>query len=117
MPLVQVMTSREISGSEISDLVEAIPHVVARNLNVPGVDGGQLSTKEIDVVIRNNGMFDMVSAECAVVIWANEFPERKANLEERTKNIVRELKGQLQPGILFYVWIMLAPAAFWMEKT
>jgi len=78
-------------------------------------EGGKLSGADIEVEIRDHQGWRHVGGahyDIQIVVLANEFPARKANLGERTLALRKMIQLLLPLNITGFVWVRLAPAAF-----
>ncbi len=97
-------------------IAKVLPSIIAQTLSIP--DHPHASLSEVDTEVRfvaSSGL-DMNAPEIAIRIFANDYEERKANLDERTAEIcklLRESKAwwpSLDGNV--YVWVMLCPGSF-----
>lgn len=99
------------------DLADKLPEIVALALTIPDRkrDEGQVTPEDIIVSCEEGGPADVNSQHFVIFIFAHEFPERKANLEERKDAITKDVRRFLNdpnhhlPG---FVWVFLGPTAF-----
>lgn len=124
MPLVIVNRDATlVSDSVINDVAEMIRYTVASHLNVFERHEAHLSTDDIQLIVRDvrKGL-DVGCVPFSVTVFANDYPERRANLEERSKKIAEQISRTLKhasgDNILYasqqrcFVWILLTPAGF-----
>lgn len=113
MPLVVV---HDNSSSEvILDIARALPDLVAQALHVEENPAAHLTADEVGVWVREHHPHDRSTQGLEIVVWANLFPERNANLEERTEMIakgVRAILTSVDPSVKGFVWVLLQPGAF-----
>ncbi len=113
MPLVMV---HDASNSEVLlDVTRALPALVAQALHVEEDPAAHLTANDVEVWVRGHHPHDKCTQGIEIVVWANLFPERNANLEERTEMIakgVRAILAQVSPGVKGFVWVLLQPGAF-----
>lgn len=114
MPLVLIQHKNGRGLTEIAEkLAKELPVFVAPTLSVPG--DGQLSLDDIEVWVTEGSPADVNTKDLEIIIWAHEYPERKANLEERKDVIVkcvRTFLADYDRNISGFVWILLQPTAF-----
>ena len=122
MPLVQVRFGPRMDA-QITGVARSLPAVIAKHLDVPGTSGA-LEAEDIEVWVQAHGPYDQPrisedhSSDLQIVVSANEYPNRAANLEERNQQIGEEIKALLPPAlqdIRMFVWINLIPTASFME--
>jgi len=115
MPFVWVRTNPyKIGKTQFRQLVENLPTIVAEALSVPGTDG-ELTPEEIEVKVETFGLFDIHTKDLEIIILAQDFPERKKNLDERQRLITGKVRRLLSPsvtGITGFVWVLLQPGSF-----
>jgi hypothetical protein len=117
MPLVIVTRGSDITDEMIKPLLDQLRQIVAEELTVPGTDG-ELNANEIEVRVQETGSLDQNVPHVATTIWANEYPKRLANLDERRRRIAERIRD-LIPDIDGNLWILLQPGSFeeWKAKT
>lgn len=121
-----------ISNRALVSLGDSLPSIVAEALNVPERPEGLLAEKDIEIEFKDitdnpKHHLNRHSLALQITILANDYPERKANLEERKDEIISEIKkkeilheenslGGPENGMDLYgrcfVWVLLAPGAF-----
>lgn len=116
MPLVVVNYQKnEIDPVIVRNVANGLPKIVARALDVVGNEQARLSAGDIEVWVQEAGSQDVNGKGLEIVIWANEYPERLANLNDRKEEILRGVRDLLPhyPGNLTgFVWVLLQPGAF-----
>lgn len=119
MPLVTISRNKaKISDRLISDLIKDLPFIIARALNIDDNDAGKLNEKDIKIKVEDQGRYDINSLDFEVTIFANDYPERRTNLELRTQHIVagienwRKKSGYHVSKEESYVWVILGVGAF-----
>lgn len=109
MPLVFVKRNREKLPNEfLRPLMVAMPCIIAEALSTSS-DEGRLTEEDIEVWtwdVRADDL-DIGSYDIQVVIFANNYPERKARLEVSRKQIERWLQGNCPKGTCGLVWVVL----------
>lgn len=123
MPLVLLTWDKtKLSGNRVLDLARALPAVVAGALTIEPPELGQLRAEEIEVRLRMVDIYDINASPLSIEIFANAYPARQANIQERTNLIasavnrfidehhpnMRDRLGKKQS----FVWVLLAPAGF-----
>jgi hypothetical protein len=103
----------------IEKLVEAMPAIVANALNVPERVEGRLTPEEIEITVVDHGKFDTHTLDLEITIFANDYPERRENLESRNLMIINDLKSAqvvkdyyLALDKQAFVWVLLMPGSF-----
>lgn len=118
MPLVIVKHTYVIHGGFINKLAKALPEIVALALSVENNPEAHLSPADIEVWVHRANELDVNAKNLEIVIWANLYPERLANLnerEERIRNFVKKFLADVIPGGVSasgFVWVLLANGAF-----
>lgn len=103
---------RKLGGAELVKLVEKLPTIVSEALSVPGT-AGKLTSDEIEVKVEHFGPLDIHSKDVQIIIWANDYPERKKNLDERREAITeRIIEEFLYPETTCSVWVLLALGSY-----
>ena len=94
-------------------LVSALPKIVADALSCEDPDGG-LTPQDIEVSVEEYGPMDISGDyNLEVIVDANEYPSRLADLKQRTQQIADQVGAILiGPPTKYYVWVRLSPAAF-----
>lgn len=116
MPLVQLSYKgdREL-GPIAKQLAGELPELVARTLSVPDNEKARLEADDIEVHVRQTTSFDVNTKDLEIIIWANEYPERLANLDFRKEVIlhgVREFLRDYDRNLTGFVWVLLQPGSF-----
>ncbi len=90
----------------------SLREIIAEALTCDNPDGA-LTENDIKVnFVEQNPVFDITGYDISIVIWANEYPERKENLDERTREIAADLKEILPLNLKCFVWVLPAPGNF-----
>jgi len=116
LALLQYKTDRSLK--EIAEnLAKELPAIIAPNLTVSNRErhNGQVTTDDIIVWVVEGGKADVNSKDLEIIIWAHDFPERSANLEERKDTIIKgilEFLRDYDRNVSGYVWVLLQPTAF-----
>lgn len=112
MPLVVVNLGKlPKDGNSISDLLSHLPWIVAEELSCdpPGV----LRPCEVGVVTRHHDLLDVNEDHLGIIVIANDYPSRRANLDERRSKIVARVVACLSgTGIPGSVWVILVPGSY-----
>ena len=143
MPLVELHYKANRGLMDLAnELAENLPGIVAPNLIVPERPrhDGEVLPEDIIVKIIQGGTHDVNCKDIEIVIFAHDFPERKANLEERKEEIlkgvrafiesyeakrrkivesgprrlhaIRKHSGSYEGQVSGFVWVLLVPTAF-----
>ena len=113
MPLVLMNRKENLVNDHLAKhLAEELTHIVSMVLNTPEEEGGELVPDDIEVRVRNSSDLDVNAKPLEIIIWANDFPKRRANLGFRQKAIVEAVKGLIPSTVTGFVWILLLPASF-----
>ena len=118
MPLAVIThdPNKEGVGKIATSIADILPGIVAKTLSIPGHPHADLGDTDTEIRVQTYGPFDKNIPSIGIQIFANDYPERNKNLEERNKEIAtlinesglipEEYKGKI------YVWTMLFPAAY-----
>lgn len=106
-----------VADTFISQLVSALPEVVADSLTVPGTDC-EVMGSDVGIEVRDHGPLDKPTHDLEVTIWAGRHEQRSRNLEQRRlviQGAVQTLLGawsyeRYTPS--GFVWILLVEDAF-----
>ncbi|MBI2984730.1 MAG: hypothetical protein HYY50_03850 [Candidatus Kerfeldbacteria bacterium] len=110
MPLVVVNRNPErVSDENIRNLVLALTAVAAEQLSS---DEMALGPGDIEIWVQDFGPLDVHTKDLEIIIWAHDFPSRRANLDERTARIAARVKELAGADISGFVWILLQPTGF-----
>ena len=104
-------------GELAAKLAETLPDIIAPALNVEGreLHDGKVTADEIDVRCEEGQAADVNAKDLEIMIFAHDFPERSANLEDRKKLILEGVLAFLADwdrNVTGFVWVILAPTAF-----
>jgi hypothetical protein len=96
---------------------EILPAIVAANLTLSDHErhDGQVAPEDIMIWCREAKRIDANGKDFEIVIFAHEYVERKANLEERKDAIIHSVREYLLDnnwGVKGSVWVLLAPTAY-----
>ena len=100
-------------------LVDDLPVTVADYLSCDD-PGGKLTPQDIEVWVQDFGPFDVNTKDVEIIIWANLYPGREANLDDRRQCIIEDVVRALNAGRRIptrsspsgFVWILLQPSSF-----
>ena len=118
MPLVVLQYKTDRGLRELAEkLAQELPSIVASNLTLSKHErhDGQVASDDIMVWCRESSKADQNGKDLEIIVWAHDFPERKANLEERKDAIIKGVHGFLADydrNVSGAVWVLLAPTAF-----
>jgi hypothetical protein len=118
MALVIINRDRAIVSDEImGQLTQALPGIVSLALDVPSNPEARLAYQDIEVRIHESHPMDANTLPLGIMIIANDYPERKENLNRRRYFIANEVRRLLLPSCLvgknqIFVWVLLVPASF-----
>lgn len=114
MPLIQICRDpRLISDQEIKRITAGLAEIVAKALDVPELPEGRLSAKDIEILVRDQHYLNVSSTPLCIIIHANDYPERRANLDERREKIIEGIKSLRKiPSTHGFVWLQLLPGSF-----
>ena len=118
MPLIEIYRKhdrKDIPDANLILLGKTARVLVARELDTPEEPDGRLTTEDIEVQIKEGHYLDLDTLPLQIIVFANDFPARRANLHERRKRIASELRGII-PNLKgnCFIWILLCPASFAM---
>ena len=115
MPTLLVFRDpKKIPGATIKPIVAQIPSIVARNLSCDHPDG-HLEPEDVSVRVFDNGEYDLNVPDLGLVLFANEYPERLIDFEERKERIREALViavADHPTKIECSVWSLLAQGAY-----
>jgi hypothetical protein len=116
VPLAVITYTPDLGRIDMAHrLADVIPQFVAEVLTVEENSAAQITVNEVEVWVRESGINDINSPGLGIIVWANYFPERAANLEQRKYELLAKIRTFLSSHeyrVQGYVWIMLSPAAF-----
>lgn len=118
MPLVLLQYKSDRGLNQLVEkLAQKLPSIVAPNLTLPEHErlDGQVLPDDIIVRCVGGNKADVNTKDIEIIIWAHDFPERKANLECRKDAIVLGVQRFLSDydrNVSGFVWILLQPTAF-----
>lgn len=85
------------SGNEVFSLLQtSLAGIIAEGLDVPGNNDARLTANDIEVGFRFAGEFDTGSKNLEIVVLANDYHERAANLQsERVPKMRQAIRALL----------------------
>lgn len=125
MPLALLVYDPErITSGVAGEIAFILPQFVAAELTVEEEDG-QLSPSDIEVRVLPKSPEDIDHYDLSIVIFAQDYPSRRAKLDEARAAIISELEDALPlicdesdcftwypPRIKGFVWVLLCPGSF-----
>lgn len=113
MPLTLVYCKDPRNTSQIVELVKALPGMVAKHLTCEPGTPGHLLPEEVDVRVQVGHPLDVNTKDLAVIVWANLYPEREQNLDERRYKLALDIK-LFDPRLAVNgsVWVLLQPGSY-----
>ncbi len=114
MPIVLIQYKNGRGLNKIAEkLAKELPALIAPRLSVP--PDGLLTSDDIEVWCTEGSPADVNTKDLEIIVWAHDYPERKANLEESKDVIVNGVRAFLADydrNVTGFVWILLQPTAF-----
>lgn len=114
MPLALIQHKNGRGLTEIAEkLAQELPTSVAWALSTSG--DGKLNPDDIEVWVTEGSPADVNTKDLEIIIWAHDYPERKADLENRKDSIltdVRKFLADYDRNVTGFVWVLLQPTAF-----
>ena len=117
MPEVFITANRarsELTDEFLVGFAEQLRAFTAQALSCDDV-GGRLNSTDVEVEIKDRDPKRNIGGakyDLKILILANDFPSRKANLEQRGSQLKEKVAAVLAPNIHGSIWIRLAPAAY-----
>lgn len=112
MPFALVFHHAHVSVKELDRLRQCLPYAIARALSVPGTEAA-LEPTEIEVKMFPFGSFDAAQGyEVAILIFANDYPERRLKLDESKHQLMRDVEGCFEPGTPICIFPFLGQGFF-----
>lgn len=108
------------SGRGLEDLAKALstalPSIVAPALDVKENKRARVQPEHVEVWVANSHPHDRNIRDLAIIVWANEYPERLANLDERRQQIQQAVRIFLHENSAYSlsgsVWVLLQPGSY-----
>jgi len=123
MPLVIVTFNPKqlaLTFTSATSLAKELAFYTAKTLNIPERNEGLLTPSDIEVEFKEHHPWNFPALPLQIIIFANRYPEREANLDERAKSLAESIrKSSIFPSHLIgkeqsFIWIMLVDASFVM---
>ncbi len=111
MPLAMLRCSNRVPDNAVEALVAAIPVALAEAFDCED-EGGDLTPNDIEVEVSTVGPKDRNDYDVCITVFANDFPSRKANHDERRQRMQDALAQHVPADMTGYLWTLLAPASF-----
>lgn len=128
MPLVLVRYSTAIHPRAVGEIADDLRSFVAEVLTAQEAES-KLSPSDIEVWVEEEKTCDVSLHTLQIVIFANDYPSRRAKLDQARALIVSRLKARLPDylrrwpsrklpdpkgrfGLKGYVWVLLCPSSF-----
>jgi len=113
MPLIHIYRKASIvSDAEITRITAKLAEIVAQALDIPELQEGKLTAGDIEIIVHDQTYLSVSNAPLCIIIHANDYPERRANLKERTRQIVSRLEITRKSTTHGFVWVQLIPSSF-----
>lgn len=115
MPLVLVSYGKKLEDSQdlIKHLTLAMPEIVARALDVYNDPTARLTAKDVCVSPMFRNTEDVNGKDLEIIVMANDYPERRKNLDDRRGAITRDIKRIVgETKITGSVWVRLCPGSY-----
>ena len=116
MPLVVMHCKQDrLLPDMIQKLAQELPVIVSRALHVEENPAGHLGPRHIEVRVTESSSYDVNISDVAITVWANLYPERLANLDERREKILAGMRDVLRDydrDIEGDAWVLLQAGSF-----
>jgi hypothetical protein len=115
MPQVWVTRDKTVSDDTLQEVARVLPDIIARYLSVDGFPTTSLAAKDIDIDFHDAGPFDVRSRSLQILIFANEYEPRIAQLKGTSTHIIDDLCRLVVTCDLrgrAWGWVRLAPGDF-----
>lgn len=114
IPRIEVNAVPSITDRQLGLITLRLAEVAAQELSGPEGSPSHLTTEDVEVYVRRPqfGDVNLGHHKLEITVFANDFPERRANIDERRMQIEKRLLDSLPSGAHGYIWIILAPASF-----
>jgi hypothetical protein len=94
MPIVMVFRDPKIVNDDIMQrIANKLPYIIANALNVSENPEARLVSDSIKLKIIDPSKFDRNADPLEILIFANEYPERKKDIDKRMVNIADGIKA------------------------
>lgn len=111
MPLAILRHSNRVPEGVVDTLKDMIQFHLAQRFHCED-EGGDLNPGDIEVEVSEVGPKDRNEYDICITVLANDFPSRRANLDERRRLMQADLAGFIPPDLTGYLWVLLCPASF-----
>jgi hypothetical protein len=113
MPWVELYRDKEVvSDNTLINIVSVLPYAVSYALDVPEEPNGRLTFLDIEVKTFDYNEFDVHSKPLAIIVRAEDFPDRRKNLNDRREIIEIQLREFIPAGLHGFVWIRPLEGSF-----
>jgi len=120
MPLVIISRKSDVvSDGDVLYLSEILQDAVADVLDIEENPNARLTKDDVEVRVREPGPLDRNASNLAIEIIANDYPERRADLQRAAETIADIVRNNFEDlieegklGENSFVWILLAPTGF-----
>lgn len=131
MPMVLLNRDAEVLPDNVTfNMGLALTRAVAEALHVEEDPDAHLTEDDIEVIVRDvRHDLDVGNVTLAITVFANDYPARKANLDERREKIEEAVRAfiaseffvkecllkfqkELKRDKKAFVWVLLAPGSF-----
>lgn len=120
MPIVKVTYRPPVFKAIVVLLADELPSIVAEALTCDDPKG-QLSVSDVEIEVKEMGPDIRTNYDLRIIVEANEYPERRRNLEQREHQVliaVRKFFASIdllpRTQLKGWVWIRLSPGE-WAE--
>lgn len=104
--------------ANITSIAASLPAIIAEALTVPGHPEAALLETDISVEVSPSGPFDQNVVDLSIVIFANDYPERRENLSARKEAIAAKVREIVPTRWEVSIWIRLAYGEYvFLPKT
>ena len=112
-PKVGIKSKSTFSEDALLLLCEQLPQLVAEALHCKKDERGALVPDDVEIWYYPSSVYDRLGKyDIQIVVQANDVPERKKNLENRTRKLRQNIKLLLPRKTKGFVWVRLAPGHF-----
>jgi len=113
MPLVLMNRKEDFVDDDLAKrLAEELTLIVSLALDVPEEEDGRLVPGDIVVWVDSSSGLDVNVKPLEIIIWASDFPARKATLDSRRKEIIEAVKRLIPSTVTGFVQVFLQPISF-----
>lgn len=100
-----------IDDSKTKEIVKTLTSIIAEGLTCDNPDG-KLSQHDVEVWVKDFNPLETHICSLEIVVFANDYPERRLDLDKRRDLIGTNIKKLVPNNTLFWVWVLLVPASF-----